>query len=307
VSGFAASDRPQASNAFMASHLLGCACTWGASFLFMKLIGPGVHPTVVASSRGLLAWAVLMLVVAAVGQSILPRGREVKDWLVLGTVNGWAPNMLVAYALLHMDSGPAALIQASGPIMTALLAHLVLAGERLTPARLLGIGIGALGVALLIGPKAFAGGATMLAVLAMLVMTFGYAVGNVYARTIPNPVPVRMALGQQAVSAFFGTAIALAVTGPEGFMSATPHAAPLLALGLFSTALPIWIFMRLITAGGPTKAAMTGYLVPTVAVVLGVVVLNEPLELRQLAGGVIVLMGVAIVTGLPRLTPRRPA
>jgi drug/metabolite transporter (DMT)-like permease len=307
VSGFAASDRQQASNAFVASHLLGCACTWGASFLFMKLIGPGVHPTVVASGRGLLACAALMLVVAAVGQSILPRGREVRDWLVLGTVNGWAPNILVAYALLHMDSGPAALIQASGPIMTALLAHLALASERLTPARLAGIGIGALGVALLIGPRAFAGGATMLAVLAMLVMTFGYAVGNVYARTIPNPVPVRMALGQQAVSALFGTIIAIAVTGPAGFAAVSDRMVPMLALGLFSTALPIWIFMRLITTGGPTKAAMAGYLTPTVAVILGIVVLNEPLELRQIAGGVIVLLGVAIVTGLIRLPVRRPA
>jgi drug/metabolite transporter (DMT)-like permease len=303
----AAADRPQASNAFIAAHLIGCSFTWGAGFLFMKLVGPDVHLTVVAASRALLAAGALMLAVAAIGQSVLPGRHELKDWLVLGTVNGWMPNMLVAYALLHMDSGPAALIQASGPLMTALLAHAFLAGERLTASRIVGIGVGALGVALLIGPKAFAGGATTLAVLAMLLLTVGYAIGNVYARTIANPAPLRMALGQQAVSALFGTAIALAVAGSAGFAAATSHGTPLLALGLFSTALPIWIFMRLITAGGPTKAAMTGYLVPTVAVVLGVVVLNEPLELRQLAGGVIVLMGVAIVTGLPRLTPRRPA
>jgi drug/metabolite transporter (DMT)-like permease len=305
VSQATALEGPQATNGYVALHLAGCAFTWGASFLFMKLIGPGLHPAVMASGRAVLAAVALAIVVAAIGQSILPRGREVRDWLVLGTVNGWAPNILVAYALLHMDSGPAALIQASGPLMTALLAHALLAGERLTATRTIGIAIGALGVALLIGPKAFAGGGTTLAVLALLLMTLGYAVGNIYARTIPQGVPLRMALGQQAVSALVSTILALVLLGPAGYGEIGTHAWPLLALGLFSTALPIWIFMRLITTGGPTKAAMAGYLTPTVALALGVIVLGEPLVLRQILGGIIVLLGVAIVTGLIRMPIRR--
>jgi drug/metabolite transporter (DMT)-like permease len=294
-----------ASNTFIILHLFGCALTWGCSFLFMKLIGDGLHPTVVAATRALLAAAALMAAVAMIGQSVLPQGSEWRDWLVLGTVNGWAPNMLVAYALLHMDSGPAALIQASGPLMTAVLAHLLLTGERLTPTRTLGIAVGLAGVALLIGPKALAGGATTLAVLAMLLLTAGYAIGNIYTRTITHAVPVRMALGQQVVSALFGTVIALVVVGPAGFAPAQNHIAALIALGLFATALPIWIFMRLITAGGPTKAALGGYLTPVVAVMLGIVVLGEPLLARQVVGGIIVLLSVAIVTGLVRLPNRR--
>ncbi len=289
------------SNGFIAAHLIGCSVTWGCSFLFMKLIDGGLPPTIIASIRAGLAATALVIAVIAVGQSALPKGREWRDWLVLGSVNGWAPNILVAYALLHMDSGPAALIQAAGPLMTALLAHLLLAGERLTTTRALGIGIGAIGIALLIGGKAFAGGGTTFAVIAMLVMTFGYAIGNVYARTIPDAVPLRMALGQQAVSAIVSTMIVIAIGGTGDYARAAPYIWPLLALGLFSTALPIWLFMRLITAGGPTKAAMTGYLVPATAVVMGVLVLGEPVVLRQIIGGVIVLLGVAIVTGLVRL------
>ncbi len=296
-----------ASQAYIVVHLVGCALTWGCSFLFMKLIGDGLHLTVVAALRAMLAAAALMIAVVAIGQSVLPQGREWRDWLVLGTVNGWAPNMLVAYALLHMDSGPAALIQASGPLMTALLAHALLVGERLTAARALGIGVGLAGVALLIGPTAFAGGATTLGILAMLLLTLGYAVGNIYTRSITNAVPVRMALGQQVVSSIVGGLIALAAAGPSGFAAASGHMPAMLALGLFSTALPIWIFMRLITAGGPTKAAMGGYLVPVVAVGLGTVVLGEPLLPRHIAGGIVVMLGVAIVTGLIRLPERRPA
>jgi drug/metabolite transporter (DMT)-like permease len=296
-----------ASNAYIAANLIGCSLTWGCSFLFMKLIGDGLPVTVVASVRALLAAAALMAVVAALGGSVFPRGREWRDWMVLGTVNGWAPNMLVGYALLHMDSGPAALIQASGPLMTALLAHALLTGERLTAARALGIGVGAAGVALLIGPTAVQGGGTTLAILAMLLLTLGYAVGNIYTRTISNAVPVRMALGQQVVSAMAGTLIAVAVSGPGAYAGVANHGLPLLALGLFSTALPIWLFMRLITAGGPTKAAMAGYLTPVAAITLGVIVLGEPLVMRQIVGGAVVLLGVAIVTGLIRLPIRRPA
>ncbi|MGL4241006.1 MAG: DMT family transporter [Beijerinckiaceae bacterium] len=298
---------PAATDAFVVAHLVGCSITWGMGFMLMKLIDGGLSVPVIAAMRALLAAAVLAAAVVAMGRSPLPEGREVKDWLVLGTVNGWAPNMLVAYALLHMDSGPAALIQASGPLMTALLAHAFLTGERLTAARIIGIAVGAAGVALLIGPKAFAGGSTTLAVAAMLLLTFGYAVGNIYARTIRSPEPIRMALGQQAVSAVVATTVALAIFGPSGFAQAPTHAGPLLALGLLATAVPIWLFMRLITAAGPTKAAMTGYLVPATAVVLGVAVLGEPIVPRQIAGGLIVLLGVAIVTGLIRLPARRPA
>jgi drug/metabolite transporter (DMT)-like permease len=304
VSG--ASGAPAATNSFIAAHLVGCSLTWGCSFLFMKLIGDGLSVTVVAAIRAVLAAAVLMAAVTIIGQSVLPRGREWRDWLVLGTVNGWAPNMLVGYALLHMDSGPAALIQASGPLMTALLAHL-LTFERLTLPRAVGIGVGAAGVALIVGPGAFEGGAAGFGILAMLLLTFGYAVGNVYTRTMANPAPVRMALGQQTVSAIVGTLIALAAVGPAGFANATSHAPALLALGLFATALPIWLFMRLITAGGPTKAAMAGYLTPVTAITLGIIVLGEPLVARQLLGGAVVLLGVAIVTGLLRWPQRRLA
>jgi drug/metabolite transporter (DMT)-like permease len=295
------------STLFLLVHLAGAGLTWGCSFLFMKLMIADVHLTVIAAGRALLAMTVLMAAVAAMGQSILPVGREWKDWLILGTVNGWAPNMLVAYALTEMASGPAAMIQASGPLLTALLAHAFLPGERLTRARALGILLGLGGMALLIGPQALTGGGTALAMLAMVVLTLGYAIGNIYTRTIPAADPTRLALGQQVFSGIGGSTLAFWIVGTAGFAAALPHWPAMLALGLISTALPIWLFMRLITAGGPTKAAMVGYIAPMVAVSMGVIVLGETLLPRQVVGGCVILLGVAIVTGLIRLPVRRPA
>jgi drug/metabolite transporter (DMT)-like permease len=297
--------RTDASRGFVAGHLIACSFAWGCSFLFIKLIHGDLPPIVIASVRATIAALALMAVVIFLRQSILPKGREWQDWLVLGTVNGWIPNILVAFALERMDSGPAALIQASTPLMTAVLGHLFLVRERLTLDRVAGILIGFLGVIVLIGPKALDGTGSLLAVVAMLVMSFGYAAGNIYTRIIPGAEPIRLALGQQVASAVISSLILLAWSGPSAYRPALDHAFALLALALFSTALPIWLFMRMITRTSSSRAAMTGYLVPATAVSMGVLVLGEPIVTRQIIGGGIVLIGVAIVTGLLRLPLRR--
>lgn len=295
------------SRGFVIGHLVACASLWGSSFLLIKLTGGALSPPVIASARAVLAVITMIAVILWLGQSILPRGREWRDWMMLGTLNGWVPNLLVAYALERMDSGPAALIQASGPLMTAVLAHLLLPGERLTAARIGGLVIGMTGVALLIGPTALKGGGTTLAITAMLGVTLCYALGNIYVKFIPKADPMRLALGQQSASAVFATSVALATAGISGFAPALNHVGALVALGVIATAIPIAIFMRLISAAGPAKASLTGYLVPTFAVLFGVLVLGETLEARQIAGGLIVLAGVGLVTGALRWPGRHAA
>ncbi len=91
--------------------------------------------------------------------------------------------------------------------------------------------------------------------------------------------------------------LALALVGPAAFAPVPANAWPLLALGVVATALPMAIFMRLITRAGPTRAALTGYLVPTVAVSLGIVALGERLSLMQGLGALAVLAGLALASG----------
>jgi drug/metabolite transporter (DMT)-like permease len=182
-----------------------------------------------------------------------------------------------------------------------------LTGERLNAVKIFGIALGLVGVGLLIGPQALSGKGSLLAIIAMLFVTLGYALGNIYTRRIPTAVPLRLALGQQMASSIFATILAVAIFGFEGFAPAKDHVLPLVMLSVFCTAIPIWFFMRLITYAGPTKAAMTGYLVPAIAVVVGILVLREPIMLRQLLGGITVLVSVAIVTGLIKLPSRRIA
>ena len=289
------------SKTFIVSNLAVCSFLWGSSYLFIKLMAGDVVPWAIAACRGLLGAVTLALFVAARGQSPLPRRNELRHWLVLGTCNGWLPNVLVAYALIQLASGPAAMIQAAGPLVTALFAHLLFSEEHLSRRRLGGILVGMAGVAILIGPRLVEGGGTALSLLAMVGATLSYACANLYTRAVPPRAgdPIRLALGQQMVSGGGALLLTLAFSGWGALLALTPHWQAALALGVLATAMPVAFFMRLIRAAGPTRAAMTGYLVPVVATVMGVLVLGETLELRQIIGGVIILAGVFFVTTAP--------
>ncbi|SFC69658.1 Permease of the drug/metabolite transporter (DMT) superfamily [Bosea sp. CRIB-10] len=289
------------SKAFIVGNLAACSFLWGSSYLFIKLMAGEVTPWAIAAGRGLLGAATLALFVAARGQSPLPRRHEFRHWLVLGTCNGWLPNVLVAYALIQLASGPAAMIQAAGPLVTALFAHLLFAEERLTRRRLAGVLVGMAGVAILIGPRLVEGGGSALSVFAMVGAMLSYACANLYTRVVPQKAgdPIRLALGQQMVSGSSALLLTLIFAGGAALAALAPHWQAVLALGVFATALPVTFFMRLIRAAGPTRAAMTGYLVPAVAAVMGVLVLGETLELRQIIGGCIILAGVFLVSTAP--------
>jgi drug/metabolite transporter (DMT)-like permease len=298
---------PAPGRGFVLGHLLACSLFWGCSFLFIKLMRGEVSPLAIAAGRGLLGAGALALWVVWLRQSPIPRRAELKHWLILGTTNGWVLNILVAYALIQLASGPAAMIQAAGPLVTAVFAHLLFAEERLSGRRLAGIGLGMVGVALLIGPRLIEGGGTALGVLAMVGVMLGYAIGNLYARAVPDASgdPARLALGQQVVSGLVALALTLALSGAAALAPIGDHIPAMLALGLLCTAIPMALFMRLIRRAGPTRAAMTGYLVPTVATIMGVAVLGETLELRQVIGGCIILAGVFLVSGARRIPEAR--
>jgi drug/metabolite transporter (DMT)-like permease len=191
------------------------------------------------------------------------------------------------------------MIQASGPLIVAVLAHLMFADERLDARRLAGVLVGLAGMGVLIGPAAF-GAVEPWGALAMVLVATCYAVGNLYVRLIPRADPARLALGQQLFSGIPATLLALAVLGPAAFAGVPDRILPLVALGVLATAIPILLFMRLIRGAGPTRASMVGYLQPVFAASLGVLFLGESIGAREFVGGAVVLAGVALVSARGR-------
>jgi drug/metabolite transporter (DMT)-like permease len=287
---------PAPTRAFVVSHTLGCSVLWASSFLFMKL-SAAMGPFALASCRGLIAAAAIAVFFVLQGQSLLPRGAEWRHWLVLGTLNGWGPNVLVAYALTQIATGTAAMIQAASPLVVAVIAHLMFAEERLSPIRLAGVFVGFVGMAILIGPAALPdSGVSPFGALAMVAVAVSYALGNVYARSARDTSPARLGFGQQVCSGFAATLLTLAVVGPGAYEPLPETALPLIALGIMATAIPIILFMRLIRYAGPTRASMVGYLMPVWTAILAILFLGESIGLRELLGGAVVLAGVAMVS-----------
>lgn len=286
---------PIATPAFVLGHLAVCSLAWGSSFLFIKLIGTDIAPLPLAALRGLLAAIAVGLFLLALRQLPLPHSGEIVPWAIIGLLNGAIPNTLVAFAMQRMDSGPAVLIQSVGPLLTAVAAHLMFVEERLAPRSWLGVCVGFAGVALLIGPAAATGAATLPAMLAMLGVALCYTTGNLYTRNLRHHDPIRLAMGQQLFSAIFAGAAALTMGGLATFARTGEHIPSLLALSVLCTALPITVFYRLIVRAGPTRAALSGYTVPAVAVAVGALVLHERLTLWQAAGGLTVMAGVWLV------------
>lgn len=292
----AALETAEPTQLFLISNLLVCSILWATGMLFIKLSGD-INPFVLAAMRGLIGASSLVLWFLVIRKTLLPGWRDIPVWLFLGTFNGWLPNVLLAFALTQITTASAAMIQASSPLIVAVLAHWFFADERLTPGRLVGVLTGFAGMGILIGPAAFPesgiGGA---GVLAMVGTAFSYAIASIFVRSIRHGDPARLALGQQICSAVPATLLALVFSGPAAFVATGDHIAPLLALGIVSTALPILFFMRLIKQAGPTRASMVGYLMPVWTAILAVLFLNEHIGLREVLGGMVVLAGVAVVS-----------
>lgn len=279
------------------ARMLFCAVMWSSGYLFMRLLTGEVTPIAMAGARAGIAAVLLTLFFVARGENPMPRRHEMVPFLVLGTLNGWMPNILTAYALTQISTASSAMIQASGPLMVAVIAHFVFAEERLSLFRFCGVVMGFCGMGLLIGPEAFTlGSANNMGAAAMTLVAMSYALGNLYTRRVRAIAPLRLAFGQQWCSGLVAVPLAWIIDGPDALLALFDHLVPVLALGSVSTAIPISFFMVLISKAGPTRAAMVGYLMPIFATTLSIVFLGEHVGLREVAGGAIILTGVWFAT-----------
>jgi drug/metabolite transporter (DMT)-like permease len=156
----------------------------------MKLLAGRVDPAVVAASRAVIATLAIGAFFALIGRALTPGRGALTAWIVIGVFNGVVPNVLTAVAVERIPAGLAAMIQSSGPLIVACLAHVLFADERLTRRRAAGVAVGFLGMLVLIGPAASpASGVDVLGVLAMAGTTFSYAGTTLYIRSLADADP----------------------------------------------------------------------------------------------------------------------
>ncbi|WP_027892730.1 DMT family transporter [Calidithermus chliarophilus] len=285
----------------MVSLLLASALL-GSAFLFIKLAAPVVGPVLLMTSRVLLA-ALALLGLALILQQPLVFSRPLGTWLVLGALNAALPFTLVAWSELHITSSLASILIASLPLFTALVSRLGL-GEKLDPRTGLGLGLGLVGVVILSGwspleltPK------TLLAVAATLLASLCYALAAIYTkRRFQGVSRMSLTIGNFASAGVLLLPFSLFAPAPQ-----LPPASALgviLALTLVATVVPYLLYFRLLERLPATTATSVGYLIPAFGALWGVVFLAEPINAAMLVGFGVVLLSVALVSGLRLRMPR---
>lgn len=286
------------------------ALIWGASFLFIKVALEGISPPQLVLGRLLFGAFVLGVVVVLRGLR-LPTTWEVWKHLVfLAVVANVIPFFLFAWAESgRVTSGLAGVLNGTTPLLTLVIAVAALPEEKVTTTRTVGLAVGFAGVLLIVGPwrsGALAGDG--LGLLGCLAAAGCYGVAfNYTKRTLTGRghASVVLAFGQLGVA----TAIQLVVVAAVGRHPMTLEwdtIGAVIALGAMGTGLAYLLYYSLIEEVGATTASMVTYLIPVVAVILGVVVLREPVTWNLFVGAGVVIAGVAMADGRLRLGRRGP-
>jgi drug/metabolite transporter (DMT)-like permease len=272
------------------------ALIWGSSFLWIKLADRGFSPVEVTFARLALGAGVLFAIVLARREQV---PRSVRVWAHIAVAALFAnavPYLLFAVAEQSVDSSTAGIINATTPLWTVVLALAVRHQKAVTSWQAAGLIVGFGGAVLIFTPWSTSAGLTSSGGVECLAASISYAVSYIYmdkflARRGIGPVVLSAC---QLLAAAVMLAVALAVTGVR-----TPHVtaasvAAVAVLGIVGTGFAYVLNYQIITSEGATIASTVTYLLPVVAIVLGVLVLSENVTGIVLGGIALVLAGVAL-------------
>jgi drug/metabolite transporter (DMT)-like permease len=275
--------------------LVALSAIWGASFMFIKVGVRELDPiTLVAARVSLGALSLAPVLLLTLGRAGLRQVRAAAGPIaVIGLMNSAIPFWSLSWAETRIDSGLAAVIQASAPLFTAMLALRFSRSERVTGPRLLGLLVGFAGVVLLVGARP---SGEVLAAIAVVFSALCYSIAALYAaRRVPHVSPL--------VTSFGALTVASLATLPLG-VARMPSSVPdwkvigsVLALGIGGTGLAYVLYYGLIAGAGASRSILVTYLVPAIALGYGALLLGEEVTAVAVAGLALVLGGVALGTG----------
>ncbi len=280
--------------------LLVLSLLWGGSFFFVGVAVQDLPPLTIVALRVSLAAVGLWCVV------LILRLRPPRQWQVwlaflsMGTINNAIPFSLIVWSQTQIASGLASILNATTPLFTVVIATCLLADERATPLKVLGVVIGFLGVVVMIGLPASSEPTPWLPQLAILGAALSYAFGGVYGRRFKalGVHPILTAAGQVTASGLIMMPIAMSLEGTQALSTASVQSwGAILGLALFSTSLAYIIYFKLLESAGATNLLLVTLLVPGSAILLGILFLNEAITATQLAGLGLIALGLSAIDG----------
>ena len=270
---------------------------WGSTWLFIKLGLADLPPLTFAGIRFVIACAIIFLLIRARGISL---AHDRRDWLLLvvtGVLSFSLNYGLIFWAEQHISSGLAALLQATTPAFGLVIAHLHLPSERLTWPKIIGVVLGICGVGVVFSNQlSIAGGLALAGCVGVVLSSVFVAYSNVLIKAHGRKLaPATLAAGQM----FFGLIPLLLIGIPLEGNPLRYHWTPIAVVSLFYLAIvgsviAFLLYYWLVHHMDVTKTMMISLVTPVVAVLLGMVVLREKLDWRTIAGGAMIMSGIAL-------------
>jgi drug/metabolite transporter (DMT)-like permease len=270
------------------------AAIWGGAFVFLRVVAPVLGAAWTAELRVLIGGLALLAWLRLTGVDVGLR-RHARTYLLFGAVIIALPFVLFAYAATHASASLLAIVNSASP-MFGVAWSAAFGDERLRGKRLLGLALGASGVAFIVGPvDTRADPQFYWAVGAALAAACAYGLTGVFMKRFARGAsPLGMAAGNQ-----LGAAVALLPLLAFLPAQAAPTwtvIASLLGLALLASAVAFVLYFRLIADVGATRALTVTYLIPLFGVLWGWLFLGESLPASALAGGILILAGTVLVT-----------
>lgn len=287
--------------------LLALSVLWGGSFFFAGVAVKALPPLTIVTLRVVIA-ALALHVILRTQNTPFPRDwRSWRAFFGIGILNNAIPFSLIVWGQSHLASGLAAILNATTPLFTVLVAHFLTSDEKMTGNRLIGVIVGFIGVAVMIGGKSLLMPSNdVTAQLACLAAAVSYAFAGIYGRRFKamGILPMVTAAGQVTASSLVLLPVTLIIDHPWTLAwPSTWVIAALLGLALLSTALAYILYFRILSTAGATNLLLVTFLIPVTAILLGILILGERLELKHLAGMALIGAGLAAIDG--RLWKRR--
>jgi drug/metabolite transporter (DMT)-like permease len=277
--------------------LLALGAIWGSSYLFIRVAVAEVPVLTLVGGRLLVSAAVLWGLLPILGHSI-PRKRSLWGaYAFMGFFSGTLPYALISWGEQTISSGLAALLQATMPIFTVIMAHFFASDERMTLKGVLGVIVGFAGVSILILPELRGGvQANVLGQLAVVVSSVSYAGAAIFARGhLRGQPPLVSTMGQMTMGAVFTLPVALVVDRPSGLSPSLPAMSSWLSLTLLGTVVAYVIYYSLIERTSATFVSTVTYIIPVFGLILGALVLGEELNGLLLGSLALILLGELLV------------
>lgn len=271
---------------------------WGSTWLFIKLGLEDLPPFTFAGIRFIIACAIVFSIIRIRGLA-LPRARA--DWILLavtGILSFGFNYGLVFWGEQYITSGLAALLQATLPAFGLVFAHFHLPGERLSWAKIGGVVLGVCGVAVVFSNQLAISGRQALAGCIALILSAGFAAySNVLVKKHGKKLnPAILTGGQMFFGLLLLMALGISLEGNPFRLHWTPVAViAMLYLAVVGSVIAFMLYYWLVLNMDVTKSMLIALVTPVVAVILGMIVLNEEFSWRTLAGGAMIIFGIALI------------